>query len=147
MGRLKIFKFYLLYKFILIIFVYNIKQIKIMYYFIIEKETNNIICKSLETNETLATAVTPYGKDCDDYWTSIEIGGELFDINIWYENEYSNAIVSRDENDKIILIENSELIQKGVADNVQLYRLEKNYKGEYSNNYDNFETYNLTFEG
>lgn len=117
-----------------------------MYYFIIEKETNNIICKSLETNETLATAENPYERDCDDYWTSIEIGNEVFDINIYYEDEYSENEFGYDENGKSILLVESELIKKGVADNVQLYKLEKNSKGEYSNDYDNFETYSLTFE-
>lgn len=107
-----------------------------MYYFIIEKETNNIICKSLETNETIATSVTPYISDDSDFWTSVEINGELFDINIYYEDEFNRFVV----------LDEPELIKKGVADSLQLYKLLKDDEGVYTTDCDDFVTYGLTFE-
>lgn len=107
-----------------------------MYYFIIEKETNNIICKSLETNETIATSVTPYLSDDSDFWTSIEIDGELFDINIYYEDEF----------DRFVVLDEPELIKKGVADSLQLYKLLKDDEGVYTTDCADFITYGLTFE-
>jgi hypothetical protein len=107
-----------------------------MYYFIIEKETNNIICKSLETNVTIATSVTPYLSDDSDFWTSIEIDGELFDINIYYEDEF----------DRFVVLDEPELIKKGVADSLQLYKLLKDDEGVYTTDCADFITYGLTFE-
>ena len=106
------------------------------YYFIIEKETNNIICKSLETNETIATSVTPYISDDSDFWTSIEIDGELFDINIYYEDEFNRFVV----------LDEPELIKKGVADSLQLYKLLKDDEDVCTKDCADFVTYGLTFE-
>jgi len=100
-----------------------------MYYFIIEKETNNIICKSLETNETIATAENTYEKDDSDFWTSIEIDGEVFDINIYYED------------DEIFCLETNN-----IPDSLYLYRLRKDDEGLYTNECDDFEAFGLTFE-
>lgn len=117
-----------------------------MYYFIIEKETNNIICKSLETNETIATAENPYESEICDYWTSIEIDDEVFDINIYYEDEYDSGEGHYDEFDRWEWIIEPELVQKGVADSLQLYKLKKDDEGLYTNDCDDFVTYGLTFE-
>jgi len=117
-----------------------------MYYFIIEKETNNIICKNEETNETIATSVTPYISDDVDFWTSIEIDGELFDINIYYEDEYSDVVYTHDEFDRFVVLEEPELIKKGVADSLQIYKLLKDDEGVYTTECADFITYGLTFE-
>jgi hypothetical protein len=125
----------------------SLKDIKLSnYYFIIEKETSNIICKSLETNETIATSVTPYISDYSDFWTSMEIDGELFDINIYYENDYSDVVYRHDEFNRFVVLDEPELIKKGVADSLQLYKLLKDDEGVYTTDCADFVTYGLTFK-
>jgi hypothetical protein len=77
-------------------------------------------------NQLIAKSINHYERDNPDFWTSIDINHKLFDVNIWFEQEFN---------------------ENTIPETISLYPLTESYneKNElyYKVDFNDFETYKL----